>query len=130
VQTIAELGDVTPPDDWDGDSMLSRLDDPDAPWKDLAVSEYYAHNISSGFAMLRQGRFKYVYHTRMDDNHGPERELYDVAADPGEWNNLAGRPEQAERTGQMHALLVKELGRDPEECEAECRADYARGYET
>jgi choline-sulfatase len=107
--------------------MLGWLDDSARPWKDLAVSEYYAHNISSGYAMLRRGNWKYVYHTRADAAHGPERELYDLAADPGEWDNLSGRPERAGLIAELHRELVAELGRDPEEAEAECRAQYARG---
>jgi choline-sulfatase len=128
VQTIAELGDAPLPEDWDGDSMVAWLDDPGAPWKDIAVSEYYAHNISSGYAMLRHGAYKYVYHTRIDENHGPERELYDLDRDPGEWENLAGDPTQMNRIDVMHSMLVEELGREPDETELVCRADYAQGY--
>jgi choline-sulfatase len=128
VQTLAELAGAPTPEDWDGESMLAWMDDPGSPWKDQAVSEYYGHNIASGFVMLRQGPWKYVYHTRMDAEHGPERELYHLGDDPGEFRNLAGRSEHARRIAAMHAALVRELGRDPEEAEAECRADYARGY--
>lgn len=128
VQTVAELGGARAPGDWNGDSLLPWLDDAQAEWKDLAVSEYYAHNIASGFVMLRQGQYKYVYHTAPDAVHPAERELYDLHLDPGEFENLASRPEQQERLAAMHAALLRELGEDPEQTEARCRADYARGY--
>ncbi len=128
VQTIAELGGAEPGDDWNGASLCRWLDDAEVKWKDVAVSEYYAHNIASGFAMLRTGRYKYVYHTRMDDRHGPQRELYDLVADAGEFVNLADRADQASRIQQMHKVLVKELGREPDETERICRHDYAKGY--
>ncbi len=122
VQTIADLGGADVPDDWDGDSLIDYLDDGAAEWKDVAVSEYYAHNISSGFAMLRQGKHKYVYHARMTDVHGPERELYDLETDPGEWKNLADSPEHQDTIEAMHARLVAEIGEDPEVTEQRCRA--------
>ncbi len=128
VQTIAELGGAQTPDDWNGDSMCAWIDDADGPWKDRAVSEYYAHNIASGYAMIRSGDYKYVYHTRMDADHPPERELYHLASDPGELDNLASDPAQAERIEKMHAGLVRELGEEPDETELRCRADYAKGY--
>jgi choline-sulfatase len=128
VQTIAELGHATVPADWNGSSLCGLLDDPKAPWKDMAVSEYYAHNIASGYVMLRKGPFKYVYHTPPDGKHPAERELYDLRSDPGEFHNLAADPAQKQRIEQMHAALVKELGEDPDKTELRCRADYAKGY--
>ncbi len=128
VRTIAEICGTETPDDWDGDSMLAWMDDENVEWKDLAASEYYGHNIASGFTMLRQGPWKYVYHNRMDENHGPEVELYNLDDDPSEFQNLADRPEHQDRVAAMHSLLVKELGNDPEDTEARCRADYARVY--
>jgi len=104
------------------------LDDPRAPWKDFALSEYYAHNIASGYTMLRQGPWKYVYHTRMDVSHGPQRELYNLAVDPGEFHNRASDAAQAARLAAMHAAIIRELGDGPEEIELRCRADLARGY--
>jgi choline-sulfatase len=128
VQTIADLGGARTPDDWDGDSLLPLLDRQDAAWKDIAVSEYYSHNIASGFVMLRQGSWKYVYHTAMDARHGPQRELYDLRRDPGEWCNLANDPACASRVEAMHRNLLKELREDPEETEHRCRFDFAHGY--
>jgi len=128
VQTVAALAGARTPDDWNGDSLLGWMDDPKADWKDLAASEYYAHNIASGYAMLRQGRHKYVYHTPPDAQHAAERELYDLVADPGEFTNLAAAAEHADRIAAMHKALVAELGRHPDESEQRCRADYAKGY--
>lgn len=125
VQSIADLGGADVPDDWDGDSLIDYLDNDASDWKDFAVSEYYAHNVSSGFAMLRRGKYKYVYHTRMTDVHGPERELYDLQQDPGEWNNLADLPDHQERIEAMHAFLINEIGEDPELTEQRCRAGVA-----
>ena len=36
----------------------------------------------------------------------PAEELYDVAADPLEWNNLAGKPEYAEVQAELHRELL------------------------
>jgi len=124
VQTIAEIGGAKAPTDWDGDSMCSWMDDPQTEWKDLAVSEYYAHNIASGYAMLRTGGYKYVYHTPADEKHPAERELYDLKADPGELRNLAPDPAMQTRIREMHTRLVKELGEDPDRTELRARASH------
>lgn len=128
VRTIAELGGADVPADWNGDSMVNWLDNPDAGWKDLAVSEYYAHNIASGFAMIRKGRYKYVYHTPADASHPAERQLFDLLSDPGEFDNLAGRDGFKERMEVLHEALVKEIGEHPDRTEQRCRADYSKGY--
>jgi len=128
VQTVAEIGRADVPKDWDGDSMVKWLDDSGAKWKDMAISEYYAHTIASGYAMIRMGRFKYVYHTAPDENHPAERELYDLRADPGEFNNLANDPQHKSRIEKMHAALIKQVGEHPDKTEMRCRADFAKGY--
>lgn len=128
VQTIAGLGGAKAPADWNGSSLVPLLDRADAPWKDRAVSEYYAHDIASGYAMIRSGHHKYVCHTAPDDQHSAQRELYDLKADPGEFHNLASRPEQTALIEKLHAALVKEIGEDPEATEKRCRADIAKGY--
>ena len=128
VQTVAEIAGARTPEDWNGQSMLRWMDDPSSPWKDLAVSQYYAHNIASGFAMLRTGEWKYVYHSPPDERHPAERELYNLREDPGEFRNLAADPAHRDRLERMHKLLVRELGEHPDETERRCRAELARGY--
>jgi choline-sulfatase len=128
VKTIADLGGGKTPDDWNGDSMLPVMDDGKATWKDQAVSEYYAHNIASGFVMLRQDNWKYTYHTTIDKDHPAERQLFDLTTDPGEFTNLASKPEHAQRITQMHSDLAKEVGGDPDETEQRCRHELAKGY--
>ena len=128
VKTVCQLGGAQAGDDWDGDSLLPILNDDRAPWKDMALSEYYSHNICSGFTMLRLGRWKYVYHTVPADGWPAQCELYDMEADPDEFTNLAADPSQAERVARMHAAMLDELGEDPQQIEQRCRADGARGY--
>ena len=50
--------------------------------------------------MVCQGDYKYICVT----GHAPQ--LYNLAVDPKEWNNLAGLPEYAEIEAQLHAALT------------------------
>jgi choline-sulfatase len=129
VKTIADIAGGHTPDDWNGTSMLPWLDNEKHSWKDYAVSEYYAHNIASGYVMARSGDWKYTYHTVMDNQHPAQRELYNLAVDPHEFTNLAGLPEHAKRIQEMHQRMVKEVGGDPDETEQRARHDLAKGYE-
>ncbi len=128
VKTIAQLGKAEVPSDWNGDSLVPWLNDPNYKWKDLSVTEYYAHAVTSGYAMIRSGQYKYVYHTAPDAKHPAQRELYDLKADPDEFHNLATQPEQKALIEKLHAALVKEVGEDPEVTEKRCREDIAKGY--
>jgi arylsulfatase A-like enzyme len=78
--------------------------------------------------MIRKGKYKYVYHSPPDDKHPAEHELYDLEADPGEFNNLAKKPENKALSDSLLAELVKEIGEHPDETEKRCRAQTAAGY--
>ena len=56
---------------------------------DEAIGEYLAEGAIAPIVMLRRGRFKFI-HTPADPD-----QLYDVAADPLERENLASRSEYA-----------------------------------
>jgi choline-sulfatase len=124
VQTILDLAGVESPDDWDGHSLVPWLEDKEHDWKRLAVSEYYAHNVCSGFSMIRKGPYKYVYHTEINARYGSEKELYNLEEDPAELKNLAAK--KPEICNELHQALVAETGEDPEELEQRARYDYAK----
>lgn len=128
VQTMLELGGASPPDDWDGDSMAPWMDDANIGWKDFAVSQYYGGHIASGYAMARQGKYKYVYHSPPDKRYSAEREFYNIESDPMELMNLAKQPGYDDHMHSMHGALVKELGEDPDDTEQRCRAERKKGY--
>ena len=57
----------------------------------------------------------------LEGENGPERQLFDVEEDPGEFKNLAGKQEYADIIRALHRCLVDETGRNPEDIEAEVR---------
>ncbi|SDE75434.1 sulfatase-like hydrolase/transferase [Terriglobus roseus] len=128
VQTLIEVGGGTAPKDWNGISMLAWMDNSTHKWKDTAVSEYWAQFTSSGYAMVRQGDWKYVYHCVIDAQHPDEHELYFLPDDPKELHNLASLPEHKQRIVNMHKVLVAELGQDPNLIEQRSRKQLAEGY--
>jgi arylsulfatase A-like enzyme len=93
------------------------LRDPEgAAWPDEAYCEYYGHSTNRAQRMLRTGRWKLNYY------HGEPVELYDLLADPGEFENLAGR--EAYRPVE-EALTRRVLsGWDPVAVEAAVRRSH------
>jgi choline-sulfatase len=82
------------------------------------LSEYQAAGSITSTFMIRNGRWKYIYHA------GFRPELYDLEADPGETTDLAEGPEMALVLAECHAALLRIC--DPEAVSAEAFADQRR----
>jgi choline-sulfatase len=83
VPTFADETGVDPDPEWRGESLLPLLDGEPEDDDRTVFSEYHAHGTSHGMYMIRRDDWKYVYYP-----HNPPQ-LFDVAADPGEMENLA-----------------------------------------
>lgn len=83
----------------DGRSLLPALRGealPDAP----VIAEYHGEGIMRPSFMLRQANWKYIY------CHGSAPQLFNLADDPQEWNNLAGQVRVADIEAAMHAQIL------------------------
>jgi choline-sulfatase len=106
--TLAELCGLEAPDYLSGVSLSPVLDDPEATVRDSALTQY-----ATGYS-IRTPRYRYNEWGAQGETGV---ELYDHASDPGEMDNLAKRPEQAETLGRLSQLLrqrVSEARRAPE----------------
>ena len=113
VDIVATMMDIVgiDPKEWnmDGDSLLPYLSGEQAEWKDEVFCEHLAHGTEGPRAMIRQGDWKLNY-THLDE---PEFELYDLARDPGEFNNLAGQSETMAIQDRLYAR-IRDFWPDPD----------------
>lgn len=87
---------------------LFRMAGGEAPKRNV-LSEYHASSAKSGEYMIRHGRWKYTYHV-----HYPDRpQLFDLASDPEERNDLGTDPAHKAVAKDCEALLRGML--DPED---------------
>ena len=85
-------------------------------------AEYHAQGSRAGAFMLREGKWKLVYHV------GMPAQLFDLGADPHEAHDLI---EENKDTGGIAAALEKKLRAicDPEAVDARAKADQRRAAE-
>ena len=98
----------------DGDSLLPLIAGDAETWKDEAFCEYLAHGVLRPVAMLKQGDYK------LNLSLGDAPELFNIAEDPGEFNDLSESAEHRELRDAMRARLLEIWG-DPEAIEQRVR---------
>jgi arylsulfatase A-like enzyme len=93
--TLVDLCGLPRRKELEGRSLKPLLENSEAAWEKPAITSDGPGKIS-----VRTERWRY--------SHFPDgEELYDHAADPHEWHNLAGRPEHSARKTELAALLPK-----------------------
>ncbi len=100
---------------------LVRIAAGEAPERTI-LSEYHAAGASTGFFMIRDGRFKYVHYV------GAPPQLFDLEADPRERVDLAGDPAHRATLERCEAKLRAVV--DPEDASARAFADQERLVES
>ena len=107
--TLCDLAGVEAHEGIDGKSMRPLLggNQPAAgAWRDAVFAEYYGkQNWRVPIRMVRTSSWKYVRYRRYGE------ELYDLAKDPHELSNLAGRPEHEARRKELADRLDRWIER-------------------
>ena len=87
----------------------------------VGFAEYHAAMSLNGSFMLREGDLKLIYHVDMPP------QLFDLAHDPDEIEDLAGRAEMAETVARLQGQL--RLICNPEEVDQQAKADQVAKME-
>ncbi len=130
--TLLELAGQEIPEGLDGRSLGPLLRDPKAPSPHEALCWHFPHYHHLGFApcgAIRTGRWKLIEwfeQTVAGANSGAPLELYDLAEDPAENNNLVSRePARSARLLKRLRAWRREVG--AQEMSPNPRFDPARG---
>jgi choline-sulfatase len=89
----------------DGVSLNALIDGASQPDR-IVFSEYHVEKVRAPCFMVRKGRYKYIY------IHGHGSQLFDLEADPGEWDNLAGQLDMQAVENELHGLIVARFDAD------------------
>ncbi len=109
---------VVPVDRLDGRTLLPELLGATGTSLRDVVSEYSAEGVCAPSRMLRRGRFKYIA------TLGLPPMLFDLARDPSELHDLAGRPEFADDEAALRGRLLADW--DPDRVDRRIRASQQR----
>ena len=90
-----------------GKSLVPLLKGEKGKQPEFAFSESHSEGNCTGSFMIRKGDWKYIHFSYYDDL------LFNLADDPGEFNNLIDKPETADIQKELKDILYSLL--DPEE---------------
>lgn len=107
VATMLELAGSDAFNKLRGKSLLPLLKGESTGGPQFAFSESHSEGNCTGSFMIRKGDWKYIHFTWYSDL------LFNVAKDPGEFNNLIDKPETAEIQAELKGILNSLL--NPEE---------------
>lgn len=92
--TLAELARVPTPESCDGLSLVPLLHTPDQEWPHPSITYL---NQPGSYGMSTR-RWRYIHYANGDE------ELYDIKADPHEWQNLVEIEEHRETLNELRAI--------------------------
>lgn len=92
-------------------TSLTGLLDGNTPGHRIVFSEYHVEKVRAPCFMVRKGKYKYIY------IHGHGSQLFDLAADPEEWHNLAGQPGLEAVEEELRELILQQF--DPDQLAAD-----------
>lgn len=96
----------------DGNSLVGLLSGEAESPEASVISEYTGEGVIAPCRMIRRGPFKYIY------THGHPPQLFNVAEDPNELTNLAGKADVAQIEESLRTTLLD--GWDPDDVMQRC----------
>ena len=111
--TLLEIADLEIPPDLPGDSLLTIAEHQADETPRAVFSEYHHSGMRNAGFMLKRGNYKLCHYV------GSEPQLFDVAADPLENDDLASKSEYATICSEMEGALREIL--DPEQEDARAK---------
>ena len=91
----------------DGQSLTGLLQGQADDWSDTVISEYTGEGVCEPCRMVKRGSWKFMY------THNHPDQLYNLADDPKELNNLADTEQVAQLQAELKAVCLD--GWDPED---------------
>jgi arylsulfatase A-like enzyme len=101
--TLAELAGLKVPLDFEGESLIQAVENPEIPIREGALSQY-PRNQYMGYT-LRTNRYRYTKWVGKDDGAHFAAELYDYETDPLETTNMLGHEEYADIQKYLDSLV-------------------------
>ena len=95
--TIADITGIPLKDEWEGNSLLPLLRNPQQEWQDHTHTTFGLGNHT-----VSTERWQYIHY------FDGSAELYDLQKDPNEFVNLANDPENTEIKAKLHRYLPEE----------------------